>query len=62
MKYIYEIFLKSIQFCYNENIENRLTSVITLLNMGFTSVYQLGRAGRGNGGEWETYNLDTENH
>ena len=33
-----------------------------LLNMGFTSVYQLGRAGRGKWGAGKTYNLDTENH
>ena len=33
----------------------------TLLNIGFMSVYQLGRAGRENGGGG-TYNLDTENH
>ena len=38
-----------------------VSNTLNTLNMGFTSVYQLGRAGRGNGGGG-TYNLDTENH
>ena len=52
---------------YVETIHSKKTPThfySVLLNIGFTSVYQLGRAGQGNGGCGKPiiYNLNTENH
>ena len=48
LKKIFGHFL--IYFLFTLTVTRDIARQLLLLNMGFTSVYQLGRAGRGNGG------------